>query len=95
MLSVTTLLNSVLFVVQLIIVAVVLLNTSLGTGIISVYCVSFPLGGIIVTPEVELVSGVGLMPEPATNKVYVFAAHRTQVKMSNTIASSRSTPNPE
>ena len=71
--SVTTILITVLFVVQLIIVSAELLNTSRGTGIISVYCVTLPLGGIIVTPEVELVSGAGLTPEPATSMVNVFA----------------------
>ena len=69
-------------VVQPIIVSAVLLNTSRGTGIISVYCVSLPLGGSIVTPEVELVSGAGLTPEPATKMVKVSSSHRRQVEMS-------------
>ena len=67
---------------QPMIVSAVLLNTSRGTGIISVYCVPRTTGGIIVTPEVELVSGAGLTPEPATNMVKEFSSHRRQVEMS-------------
>ena len=42
-------------------------NTVRGTDIISVYLGGVPLGGSIVTPGVEFVSGVS--PEPATKMV--------------------------
>ena len=67
---------------QAIMVAAVELNTVRGTGIISVYLGGVPLGGSIVTPGVEFVSGVGLAPEPATNMVYEPRLHRTQEDMS-------------
>ena len=54
-----------------------------GTGIISVYMPGeVTLGGSIVIPVVEFVTGVGLVPEPATKMVYESKLHRTQEDMS-------------
>ena len=62
--------------------AVELLNTVRGSGIISVYLGGVPLGGSIVTPVVEFVTGVGLEPEPATKMVNESRLQRTQEEMS-------------
>ena len=67
---------------QAIMVGAVELNTVRGSGIISVYLGGVPLGGSIVTPDVEFVSGVGWSPEPATNMVYETRLHWTQEDMS-------------
>ena len=67
---------------QAIMVAAVELNTVRGSGIISVYLGVLPLGGSIVTPVVEFVSGVGWTTKPATNMVYEPRLHWTQEDMS-------------
>ena len=67
---------------QAIMVDAVELNTVRGSDIISVYLVVLPLGGSIVTPGVEFVSGVGWSPEPVTSKVYKSRLHSTQEDMS-------------
>ena len=66
---------------QAIMVDAVELNAVRGTGIIRVYNKG-GLPGTIVTPGVELVTGVGLEPEPATKMVYKLTVHRTQEDMS-------------
>ena len=59
-------------------VAAVEPNTVRGTGIISVYLGGIPLGGSIVAPGVEFVTGAGWSPEPATKMVYESRVHWTQ-----------------
>ena len=59
-------------------VAAVELNTVRGSDITSVYLKGVPLGGSIVTPGVEFVTGDGLEPEPATKMVYESRLHWTQ-----------------
>ena len=61
-------------------VALVLLRTSRGIGISSLYLP--PDVGTIVTPLVEFVRGVGLSPEPATNIVKELTLHLTQAEIS-------------
>ena len=65
---------------QAIMVALVLLRTSRGIGISSLYLPSDV--GTIVTPLVEFVRDVGLDPEPATSKVKESTLHLMQAEIS-------------
>ena len=65
---------------QAIMVALVLLRTSRGTGMNSLYLP--PDVGTIVTPLVEFVRGIGLDPEPATSKVKESTLHLMQAEIS-------------
>ena len=65
---------------QAIMVALVLLRTSRGTGMNSLYLP--PDVGTIVTPLVEFVRGVGFDPEPATSKVKESTLHLMQAEIS-------------